>query len=79
MGHYPLIGIREKADWATLMCAICVGERLEFPENASPEFQSFVRRCLEKDWRKRGTVDELLDHPFINKSCCHRGLAAAWP
>ncbi|KAG6684467.1 hypothetical protein I3842_12G065200 [Carya illinoinensis] len=31
------------------------------------EFQSFVRRCLEKDWRKRGSVAELLGHPFVNK------------
>ncbi|GAV75845.1 Pkinase domain-containing protein [Cephalotus follicularis] len=69
VGHYPLIGLGEKPDWAALMCAICFGERLEMPDNASPEFRSFVRRCLEKDWRMRGAVDELLGHPFVNKSC----------
>ncbi|XP_017972805.1 PREDICTED: mitogen-activated protein kinase kinase 10 [Theobroma cacao] len=68
VGHYPLIGLGEKPDWAALMCAICFGERLEMPETASPEFRSFVRRCLEKEWRKRGTVDELLGHPFVNRS-----------
>ncbi|KAG7952555.1 hypothetical protein I3843_12G066300 [Carya illinoinensis] len=52
---------------ASLMCAICFAERLEMPKTASIEFQSFVRRCLEKDWRKRGTVAELLGHPFVNK------------
>ncbi|XP_050230724.1 mitogen-activated protein kinase kinase 10 [Mercurialis annua] len=70
VGHYPLIGVGEKPDWAALVCAICFGERLEFPENASPEFQSFVTRCLEKDWTKRGTVDELLHHPFVDKTFC---------
>ncbi|KAJ4839131.1 hypothetical protein Tsubulata_042717 [Turnera subulata] len=70
VGHYPLIRYGEKPDWAALVCAICFGERLEMPENASPEFRNFVRRCLEKDWRKRGTVEELLVHPFVNKSCC---------
>ncbi|OMO77352.1 hypothetical protein CCACVL1_15061 [Corchorus capsularis] len=66
VGHYPLIGLGEKPDWAALMCAICFGERLEMPETASLEFRSFVKRCLEKDWRKRATVDELLGHPFVN-------------
>ncbi|KAJ8774023.1 hypothetical protein K2173_009454 [Erythroxylum novogranatense] len=66
-GHYPLIGVGEKPDWAALVCAICFGEKLEMPENSSPEFRSFVRRCLEKDWRNRGTINELLDHPFVSR------------
>lgn len=70
MGRFPLIGPGQKPDWATLMCVICFSERLEMPETASPEFQSFIGRCLEKDWRKRATVAELLDHPFVNISCC---------
>ncbi|GLT80584.1 hypothetical protein SLA2020_520170 [Shorea laevis] len=70
VGHYPLIGIGEKPDWAALMCAICFAERLEMPETASPELRSFARRCLERDWRKRGTVVELLDHPFISNRRC---------
>ena len=70
LGHFPLIGAQQRPDWATLMCAICFGEKVEMPETASPEFQSFVMRCLEKDWRKRATVKELLDHPFVNRVCC---------
>ncbi|CAK7356088.1 unnamed protein product [Dovyalis caffra] len=70
VGHYPLIGCGEKPDWAALVCAICFGERFEMPKNASSMIQSFVRRCLEKDWRKRGTVDELLDHPFVSQVGC---------
>ncbi|KAK7252502.1 hypothetical protein RIF29_36483 [Crotalaria pallida] len=70
LGHFPLIGPGQRPDWATLMCAICFGEKLEMPEKASPEFQNFVRRCLEKDWRKRATVKELLHHPFVNRKCC---------
>ncbi|ESW30264.1 hypothetical protein PHAVU_002G138400 [Phaseolus vulgaris] len=65
LGYFPLIGAGQRADWATLMCAICFGEKLEMPEKASPEFQNFVRRCLEKNWRKRATVLELLHHPFL--------------
>lgn len=67
VGHYPLIGMGEKPDWAALICAICFRERLEMPERASMEFRSFVRSCLEKDWKKRGTVEQLLAHPFVNK------------
>ncbi|XP_052170833.1 mitogen-activated protein kinase kinase 10 [Diospyros lotus] len=69
VGHFPLIAPGQKPDWATLMCAICFGERMEIPETMSPEFQSFVGRCLEKDWRRRGTVEELLSHPFVTS--CH--------
>ncbi|XP_057977503.1 mitogen-activated protein kinase kinase 10 [Malania oleifera] len=67
VGHFPLVRAGQKPDWAALMCAICFGEReVEVPETASSEFRSFVRRCLEKDWRNRGTVEELLGHPFTN-------------
>jgi mitogen-activated protein kinase kinase 5 len=67
VGHYPLIGCGEKPDWAALVCAICFGERLQMPKSASSRIQSFVRGCLEKDWKKRGTVGELLDHPFVTQ------------
>ncbi|XP_061363670.1 mitogen-activated protein kinase kinase 10 [Gastrolobium bilobum] len=70
MGYFPLIGPGQRPDWATLMCAICFGEKLEMPEKASSQFQNFVRRCLEKDWRKRATVLELLHHPFVNTKHC---------
>ncbi|KAJ6714787.1 SERINE/THREONINE-PROTEIN KINASE UNC-51-RELATED [Salix viminalis] len=68
VGHYPLIGRGEKPDWAALVCAISFGERLQMPKSASGRIQSFVRRCLEKDWKKRGTVVELLDHPFVTQN-----------
>jgi hypothetical protein len=47
LSHFPLIDPQQRPDWATLMCTICYGESIE----ASEEFPSFVRRCLEKDWR----------------------------
>lgn len=65
VGRYPLISAGQRADWATLMCAICFGGPPEVPETASEEFESFIRRCLEKDWRRRATVQELLSHPFV--------------
>ncbi|PSR93559.1 Mitogen-activated protein kinase [Actinidia chinensis var. chinensis] len=76
VGHYPLIGPGQKPDWATLMCAICFGGKMEMPDTASPEFRSFVWRCLEKDWKKRGTVTELLTHPFVTKWCSMDSIAA---
>lgn len=66
MGRFPLTRAGQRPDWVTLMCIMCFGERVEVPEMASPKFRSFVERCLEKDWRKRATVDELLEHPFVN-------------
>lgn len=68
VGHFPLINsAKQQLDWASLMCAICFEERPEMPETASPELRSFVQRCLEKDWTNRGTVTELLGHPFVKK------------
>ncbi|KAK4261470.1 hypothetical protein QN277_004462 [Acacia crassicarpa] len=70
LGHFPFTDVGQKTDWVTLMCVICSGEKLEMPEKASREFKSFVQRCLEKDWRKRATVGELLDHPLVNSKSC---------
>ncbi|KAK3029886.1 hypothetical protein RJ639_038509 [Escallonia herrerae] len=67
VGCFPLIPPGQKADWVTLVFAICLGEKMAMPESASPEFHDFVRRCLAKDWRKRGTVEELLNHPFVTR------------
>lgn len=68
-GRFPLVGEGEKLDWVALMCAVCFGEDMEsVVKMGSPEFESFCRRCLERDWRRRGTVEELLLHPFLHKS-----------
>ncbi|KAI3469167.1 hypothetical protein Pfo_025830 [Paulownia fortunei] len=69
VGRFPLVGPGQKLDWVTLMCAICYGDNVEsVVKMGSPEFESFCQRCLEREWRKRGTVEELLLHPFVNKS-----------
>ncbi|XP_077234295.1 MAP kinase kinase 10 [Tasmannia lanceolata] len=67
VGYYPLLLPGQRPDWGALMCAICFGELPEMLPTASPEFRSFVRRCLDREWRKRATVKELLSHPFVAK------------
>ncbi|EPS70263.1 hypothetical protein M569_04502, partial [Genlisea aurea] len=58
-GRFPLA-----ADWvSSLACVDVVVESVV--AMGSPEFKSFCRRCLVREWRKRATVDELLLHPFI--------------
>ncbi|RWV92092.1 hypothetical protein GW17_00045572 [Ensete ventricosum] len=64
-GRFPLAEAGKSPDWASLMCMVCFDSQPEVSEAASPEFRSFARRCLEKEWRKRGTVEELLSHPFV--------------
>ncbi|KAF8412791.1 hypothetical protein HHK36_000761 [Tetracentron sinense] len=78
VGHFPLIDPRQKVDWATIFCTICLDEDPEMPEITSPEFRSFIRHCLEKDWRKRGTASELLSHSFVSQfgSNSSEGLAS---
>ncbi|CAH2034909.1 unnamed protein product [Thlaspi arvense] len=65
LGRYPLTKPGDKPDWAALICAICCNEEVEIPASCSPEFRDFVGKCLEKDWRKRVTVEELLLHSFV--------------
>ncbi|CAL5018974.1 unnamed protein product [Urochloa decumbens] len=70
VGRYPLVAAGERPDWAALVVAVCFGGAPEVPVAATPELRSFVRRCLEKDWRRRATVEELLGHPFVSGSPC---------
>lgn len=65
LGHFPLLAVGQRPDWATLMCAICFGEDPVVPEMASEEFKDFIGCCLQKDAKKRMTVLELLNHPFV--------------
>ncbi|KAG9133565.1 hypothetical protein Leryth_016514 [Lithospermum erythrorhizon] len=65
MGHFPLLPQGQRPDWATLMCAICFGDRPSLPESVSEEFRSFIECCLQKDSSKRLTASDLLLHPFV--------------
>jgi mitogen-activated protein kinase kinase 9 len=65
VGRHPLVAAGERPDWAALVVAVCLDGAPEVPAAASPEFRNFLRRCLEKDWRRRATVEELLGHPFV--------------
>ncbi|GLJ46616.1 hypothetical protein SUGI_0982220 [Cryptomeria japonica] len=67
-GHFPFLAPGQKADWPTLMCAICYGDPPSPPASASADFQNFIRCCLHKDARKRWTAAQLLEHQFIIKS-----------
>ncbi|KAL5995549.1 hypothetical protein ACLOJK_025612 [Asimina triloba] len=67
IGHFPYLPPGQRPDWATLMCAICFGEPPVLPDSASEEFRSFVECCLQKDSRKRWTVKQLLEHPFVTR------------
>uniref|UniRef100_A0A0D3F984 Protein kinase domain-containing protein n=1 Tax=Oryza barthii TaxID=65489 RepID=A0A0D3F984_9ORYZ len=73
-GRFPLVAAGERPDWPALVLAVCFAAAPEVPVAASPEFGGFVRRCLEKDWRRRATVEELLGHPFVagKPSRCER-------
>ncbi|KAH7656635.1 Mitogen-activated protein kinase kinase protein [Dioscorea alata] len=71
LGRFPLLGEGERADWAALVCAICLGDVTPAEMDgydASEELKSFVGRCLERDAAKRWTVTELLSHPFVARS-----------
>ncbi|KAK1306417.1 Mitogen-activated protein kinase kinase 5 [Acorus calamus] len=75
VGRYPFVNEEDqRPDWASIMWAVCFGGPPVEMEKASHEFRSFVGRCLEKDWRKRGTVEELLCHPFFASTAAAEGI-----
>jgi len=43
--------------------------KIEGKEQMSPEFQDFIDKCLEVDVESRWSAEQLLDHPFLDKSC----------
>lgn len=76
LGHFPLLDKGHKPDWASMVCAVSFMDTTRLLENASPELQGFIKRCLVKDWRRRATVEELLNHPFLTKYC---DIWKSWP
>ncbi|XP_054803859.1 mitogen-activated protein kinase kinase kinase 17-like [Prosopis cineraria] len=52
---------------AVLLKIACGDEIPQFPTHFSKEGLDFLRRCLERDSRKRWTCEELLRHPFISR------------
>ncbi|KAJ7564337.1 hypothetical protein O6H91_02G013400 [Diphasiastrum complanatum] len=67
IGRFPCLSPGQKADWPTLMWVICWCDPPAPPPDASPEFQSFIRSCLQKDAAQRPTAHGLLNHPFVKK------------
>uniref|UniRef100_A0A0E0EVI5 Protein kinase domain-containing protein n=1 Tax=Oryza meridionalis TaxID=40149 RepID=A0A0E0EVI5_9ORYZ len=42
----------------------------DLPPWLSPEAKDFLRRCLQRRAGDRPTAAQLLQHPFVSKSCC---------
>lgn len=65
LGHFPLVREGERPDWASLMCAICIGDSPSLPESAGEDLRGFVDCCLKKEAGERWSVEKLLEHPFV--------------
>ncbi|KAH9330386.1 hypothetical protein KI387_002494 [Taxus chinensis] len=68
MGYFPFLPPGQNPDWAALMFAISIEDLPSLPPTASPQFQSFINSCLQKEVSRRWTASQLLDHPFVNGS-----------
>ncbi|KAJ7527943.1 hypothetical protein O6H91_16G077000 [Diphasiastrum complanatum] len=65
LGYFPCLKEGQKPDWPTLICNICLDDPPAPPKDASPEFQNFIRLCLQKDATLRPSAHQLLMHPFL--------------
>lgn len=66
VGHFPFFPADKRpSNWMELVLVVCYGEFPSFPEEASEEFRSFIKCCLEKSPSKRWTVSQLLSHPYV--------------
>jgi len=68
VGRLPFLPPGVPPDWANLMWLICYGDPPAAPPSATPEFQSFIRCCLQKDAALRWTASQLLSHYFVSQS-----------
>ncbi|KAK8829935.1 hypothetical protein WA577_001326 [Blastocystis sp. JDR] len=66
---------REPPLRALLMIHTSPSPTVHNPDKWSPEFLDFLKRCLELDPSKRGTADEMLKHPFVEKACTPAAFA----
>lgn len=53
---------------AALKIPMCDPPTLPNPSRFSPELHSFIKSCLVKDYTRRPSATELLQHPFITKN-----------
>ncbi|KAF2282236.1 hypothetical protein GH714_043877 [Hevea brasiliensis] len=65
VGHFPFFTPGKRPSWMEVAMVICFGEFPSLPKQASHEFGSFLKCCLERAPSKRWTVSQLLSHPFI--------------
>lgn len=65
VGHFPFFPPEKRPSWMELFLMICCEEFPCLPKEASEEFQSFIKCCLEKEPSKRWTVSQLLSHPYV--------------
>ncbi|KAJ8900126.1 hypothetical protein K2173_024242 [Erythroxylum novogranatense] len=67
LGRFPF-AVSRQADWASLMCAICMSQPPEAPATASREFRNFISCCLQREPNRRWSASQLLQHPFVLRS-----------
>eukprot|EP01127_Copromyxa_protea_P016644 TRINITY_DN4980_c0_g1_i1.p1 TRINITY_DN4980_c0_g1~~TRINITY_DN4980_c0_g1_i1.p1 ORF type:complete len:1461 (+),score=442.57 TRINITY_DN4980_c0_g1_i1:40-4422(+) len=48
--------------------------KLAEPEKWSADFANFLEVCLDKEPKKRATIEQLLNHPFVNKPGLNRKI-----
>jgi len=58
-----------------MFSACTVGLMNMVPESASPEARDWLSKCLVIDPSKRATVDELLEHSWVNQKGIDNGIS----
>eukprot|EP00128_Syssomonas_multiformis_P005045 Colp12_sorted_trinity150504_noHs@32561 len=60
-GFFPFDGKTMENVYESILC-----DEPEFPEFLSPESVDLLKRMMERDPKKRATLDEVLVHPWVN-------------
>ena len=53
-------------------------KNVPYVKNRSADYNEFLGKCLEKDSKKRFTIDQVLEHPFI-KNASEYNISAIQP
>jgi len=58
-----------------MFCAATIGLMDVIPSRASSDARDFLSKCLVVDQTKRSSVDELIQHPWVNQSGIENGIS----
>ncbi|OHT06618.1 CAMK family protein kinase [Tritrichomonas foetus] len=63
-GYFPFFSSNKELKHGTLFSILT--DELIFPKTIDPDLEDLITKALKKDQKERITIDEMIQHPFLN-------------